>query len=72
MECSRYVTLFHYLALHQHDLLTHLLLGHARLKDHVSAMPGQLEAVVHEGGTRRLSRRAQLISSCQSGASWLT
>ena len=30
--------------------------GHARLKEHVSEMPGQLDAAVHEGGEPR-SRR---------------
>jgi hypothetical protein len=31
-----------------------LALGHARLKDHVSGMPGQLEGVINEGGSYSL------------------
>lgn len=27
------------------------VLDHARLKEHVSSMPGQLDAVIHEGGS---------------------
>jgi ATP-binding cassette, subfamily C (CFTR/MRP), member 1 len=27
-----------------------VILGHARLKDHIAAMPGELDAVVNEGG----------------------
>lgn len=27
------------------------VLDHARLKDHISSMPGQLDAAIHEGGS---------------------
>ena len=34
----------------KHVELTAFISGHARLKDHVSGMPGQLNATVNEGG----------------------
>ncbi|KAK5127730.1 hypothetical protein LTR08_004230 [Meristemomyces frigidus] len=38
------------------------VLDHARLRDHVAQMPGQLEAVVHEGGSNLSSGQRQLVS----------
>ncbi|KAI9826868.1 MAG: hypothetical protein M1832_005807 [Thelocarpon impressellum] len=38
------------------------VLGHARLKDHVSSMTGQLDATVHEGGSNLSQGQRQLIS----------
>ncbi|ERF69196.1 hypothetical protein EPUS_01153 [Endocarpon pusillum Z07020] len=38
------------------------VLGHARLKDHISAMPGGLDAIVHEGGSNLSQGQRQLVS----------
>ncbi|KAK2800663.1 hypothetical protein FQN50_008047 [Emmonsiellopsis sp. PD_5] len=38
------------------------VLGHARLKDHVSSLPGQLDAQIHEGGSNLSQGQRQLIS----------
>ncbi|PGH07414.1 hypothetical protein AJ80_07999 [Polytolypa hystricis UAMH7299] len=38
------------------------VLGHARLKDYVSSLPGQLDAQVHEGGSNLSQGQRQLIS----------
>ncbi|KAK2768155.1 hypothetical protein FQN54_000007 [Arachnomyces sp. PD_36] len=38
------------------------VLGHARLKDHVASMRGQLDAPVHEGGSNLSQGQRQLIS----------
>jgi len=38
------------------------VLDHARLKDHVSSMPGKLDATVHEGGSNLSSGQRQLVS----------
>lgn len=41
------------------------VLDHARLRDHVSSMPGQLDATVHEGGSF-ISAGCPLGLSCQT------
>ncbi|EEH23283.2 hypothetical protein PABG_05494 [Paracoccidioides brasiliensis Pb03] len=38
------------------------VLGHARLKDHISSLPGQLDAQIHEGGSNLSQGQRQLIS----------
>jgi len=38
------------------------VLDHARLKDHVSSMPGKLDATVHEGGSNLSAGQRQLVS----------
>ncbi|KAK5677390.1 ATP-binding cassette glutathione S-conjugate transporter ycf1 [Elasticomyces elasticus] len=38
------------------------VLDHARLREHVASMPGQLEATIHEGGSNLSSGQRQLIS----------
>lgn len=38
------------------------VLDHARLKEHVSSMPGKLEAHVHEGGSNLSAGQRQLVS----------
>ncbi|KAF2128318.1 multidrug resistance-associated protein 1 [Dothidotthia symphoricarpi CBS 119687] len=38
------------------------VLDHARLKDHVSGMPGKLDAQVHEGGSNLSAGQRQLVS----------
>ncbi|EXJ79949.1 hypothetical protein A1O3_08235 [Capronia epimyces CBS 606.96] len=38
------------------------VLEHARLKDHVSSMPGQLDAVIHEAGSNLSQGQRQLVS----------
>ncbi|MCJ1435109.1 hypothetical protein MMC27_004479 [Xylographa pallens] len=38
------------------------VLAHARLKDHISSMPGQLEAQIHEGGSNLSQGQRQLVS----------
>ncbi|KAF2457048.1 multidrug resistance-associated protein 1 [Lineolata rhizophorae] len=38
------------------------VLDHARLKQHVSAMPGKLDAAIHEGGSNLSQGQRQLIS----------
>ena len=40
--------------------------GHARLKDHISAMPGQLEAEVHEGGQSPFERLCKFSLACEA------
>jgi ABC-type multidrug transport system fused ATPase/permease subunit len=38
------------------------VLDHARLKDHISSMPGQLDATINEGGSNLSSGQRQLVS----------
>ncbi|EMC96931.1 hypothetical protein BAUCODRAFT_433092 [Baudoinia panamericana UAMH 10762] len=38
------------------------VLDHARLRDHVASMPGQLEAEIHEGGSNLSQGQRQLVS----------
>ena len=38
------------------------VLDHARLRDHVASMTGQLDAIIHEGGSNLSSGQRQLIS----------
>ncbi|KAE9972593.1 hypothetical protein EG328_004908 [Venturia inaequalis] len=38
------------------------VLDHARLRDHVSSMPGRLETQIHEGGSNLSSGQRQLVS----------
>lgn len=38
------------------------VLDHARLKDHVASMPGQLDAPIHEGGSNLSQGQRQLVS----------
>ena len=38
------------------------VLEHALLKDHVSSMPGQLDAAIHEGGSNLSQGQRQLVS----------
>ncbi|MCJ1418249.1 hypothetical protein MMC32_004596 [Xylographa parallela] len=38
------------------------VLAHARLKDHISSMPGHLEAQIHEGGSNLSQGQRQLVS----------
>ncbi|KAJ4367017.1 ATP-binding cassette glutathione S-conjugate transporter ycf1 [Neocucurbitaria cava] len=38
------------------------VLDHARLKDHVSSMPGKLDAPIHEGGSNLSAGQRQLVS----------
>ncbi|TKA74270.1 hypothetical protein B0A55_06197 [Friedmanniomyces simplex] len=38
------------------------VLEHARLREHVASMPGQLEATIHEGGSNLSSGQRQLVS----------
>ncbi|KAL9616795.1 MAG: hypothetical protein Q9160_008358 [Pyrenula sp. 1 TL-2023] len=38
------------------------VLGHARLKDHVASMEGQLDAAIHEGGSNLSQGQRQLMS----------
>ncbi|EEH10433.1 vacuolar metal resistance ABC transporter [Histoplasma capsulatum G186AR] len=38
------------------------VLGHARLKDHISSLPGQLDAQIYEGGSNLSQGQRQLIS----------
>jgi len=38
------------------------VLAHARLKDHISSMSGQLEAAIHEGGSNLSQGQRQLVS----------
>ncbi|KAL6702697.1 ATP-binding cassette glutathione S-conjugate transporter ycf1 [Coniothyrium glycines] len=38
------------------------VLEHARLKDHISSMPGRLDAQIHEGGSNLSSGQRQLVS----------
>ena len=35
---------------------------HARLRDHVTSMPGQLDAEIHEGGSNLSQGQRQLVS----------
>ena len=35
---------------------------HARLKDHISSMPGKLDATINEGGSNLSSGQRQLVS----------
>ncbi|KAK4972491.1 hypothetical protein LTR28_012628 [Elasticomyces elasticus] len=38
------------------------VLDHARLREHVSGMPGQLDAKIHEGGSNLSQGQRQLVS----------
>ncbi|KAF2763770.1 ATP-binding cassette glutathione S-conjugate transporter [Teratosphaeria nubilosa] len=38
------------------------VLDHARLRDHIASMPGQLDATIHEGGSNLSSGQRQLVS----------
>jgi len=39
-----------------------IAIDHARLKDHISSMPGKLDATINEGGSNLSSGQRQLVS----------
>jgi ABC-type multidrug transport system fused ATPase/permease subunit len=47
--------------IHPHVIVL-TLPDHARLKDHISSMPGQLDATINEGGSNLSSGQRQLVS----------